>query len=48
MKTTRLQVTLRYVEPAVVRVIDVPASATLPEFPAALYAAIAPGVRPAR
>lgn len=31
MKTTRLRVQLRDVEPAVVRVIDVPAKATLPE-----------------
>ena len=31
MKTARLHVTLRDVEPAVVRVLDVPATATLPE-----------------
>ncbi|AEV71544.1 Plasmid pRiA4b ORF-3-like protein [Mycolicibacterium rhodesiae NBB3] len=40
MKTTRLQVTLRDVEPAVARVIDVPASATLPELHELLQAAI--------
>lgn len=31
MRTTRLRVTLREVTPAVVRVLDVPATATLPE-----------------
>ncbi|MBX7432560.1 plasmid pRiA4b ORF-3 family protein [Mycobacterium sp. Y57] len=40
MKTVRLQVVLRYVEPAVDRVIDVPASATLPELHELLQAAI--------
>ncbi|WP_204079233.1 plasmid pRiA4b ORF-3 family protein [Mycobacterium riyadhense] len=40
MKTTRLQVTLRYVKPALARVIDVPASATLPELHDLLQAAI--------
>ncbi|BBZ40290.1 plasmid pRiA4b ORF-3 family protein [Mycobacterium conspicuum] len=40
MKTTRLRVVLRDVEPAVVRVIDVPASATLPELHAVLQVAI--------
>ncbi|UQX12089.1 plasmid pRiA4b ORF-3 family protein [Candidatus Mycobacterium methanotrophicum] len=40
MKTTRLRVELRYVEPAVVRVIDVPATATLPELHDALQAVI--------
>jgi hypothetical protein len=40
MKTTRLQVVLRHVEPAVTRVIDVPTSATLPELHEQLQAAI--------
>lgn len=40
MKTTRLQVVLRVVQPAVARVIDVPASATLPELHELLQAAI--------
>ena len=40
MKTTRLRVVLRDVEPAVARVIDVPASATLPELHDLLQAAI--------
>ncbi|QUR69572.1 plasmid pRiA4b ORF-3 family protein [Mycobacterium spongiae] len=40
MKTTRLQVVLRGVEPAVTRVIDVPASATLPELHDLLQAAV--------
>lgn len=40
MKTTRLRVVLRGVEPAVARVIDVPASATLPELHELLQAAI--------
>lgn len=40
MKTTRLRVVLRGVEPALARVIDVPASATLPELHDLLQAAI--------
>ncbi len=40
MKTVRLRVVLRDVEPAVARVIDVPASATLPELHELLQAAI--------
>jgi hypothetical protein len=40
VKTARLRVTLRDVEPAVARVIDVPASATLPEVHDLLQAAI--------
>ena len=40
MKTTRLQVTLRDVEPAVARVIDVPATTTLPELHDLLQAAL--------
>jgi len=40
VKTIRLRVMLRYVEPAVARVIDVPASATLPELHDVLQAAI--------
>ncbi len=40
MKTTRLRVTLREVEPPVVRVLDVPANATLPEVHDLLQAAI--------
>lgn len=40
MKTTRLQVALRDVVPAVTRVIDVPASTTLPELHELLQAAI--------
>ena len=40
MKTTRLRVVLRDVEPALARVIDVPASATLPELHELLQAAI--------
>lgn len=40
MKTTRLQVTMRDVEPAVTRVIDVPATATLPELHQLLQAAL--------
>ena len=40
VKTTRLRVALRDVEPAVTRVIDVPASATLPELHDLLQAAI--------
>ncbi|MGQ0574527.1 MAG: plasmid pRiA4b ORF-3 family protein [Pseudonocardia sp.] len=31
MRTTRLRITMREIEPAVVRVVDVPASTTLPE-----------------
>jgi Plasmid pRiA4b ORF-3-like protein len=40
VKTARLRVVLRDVEPAVARVIDVPASATLPELHELLQAAI--------
>ena len=40
MKTTRLRVVLRDVEPAVARVIDLPASATLPELHELLQAAV--------
>ena len=40
MKTARLRVVMRHVEPAVTRVIDVPASATLPELHELLQAAI--------
>lgn len=40
MKTIRLRVTLRVVEPAVARVVDVPASATLPELNDLLQVAI--------
>ena len=40
MNTARLRVVLRGVEPAVARVIDVPASATLPELHELLQAAI--------
>ena len=40
MNTARLRVVLREVEPAVARVIDVPASATLPELHELLQAAI--------
>lgn len=40
MNTARLRVVLRDVEPAVTRVIDVPASATLPELHELLQAAI--------
>jgi hypothetical protein len=40
MKTVRLQVVLRYVEPAVARVFDIPASATLPELHDLLQAAL--------
>ena len=40
MKTTRLRVVLREVEPTVTRVIDVPVSATLPELHDLLQAAI--------
>ena len=40
MNTTRLRVVLRDVEPALARVIDVPASATLPELHELLQAAI--------
>jgi hypothetical protein len=40
MRTTRLRITLRDVEPAVVRVIDVPAEATLPELHDLLQAAL--------
>jgi len=40
VKTTRLRVVLRDVEPALARVIDVPASATLPELHELLQAAI--------
>lgn len=40
MKTIRLRAVLCYVEPAVARVIDVPASATLPELHELLQAAI--------
>ncbi|HEX7323264.1 MAG TPA: plasmid pRiA4b ORF-3 family protein [Mycobacterium sp.] len=40
MKTKRLQVVMRVVEPTVTRVIDVPASATLPELHDLLQAAI--------
>ena len=40
MNTARLRVVLRYVEPAVTRVIDVPATATLPELHELLQAAI--------
>lgn len=40
MKTTRLRVALRHVEPSVVRVIDVPSAATLPELHDLLQAAI--------
>ena len=40
MNTTRLHVVLRDVEPAVTRMIDVPASATLPEFHELLQAAM--------
>lgn len=39
MRTARLQVTLRYVEPPVVRLVDVPAAATLPEVHNLLQAA---------
>jgi hypothetical protein len=40
VKTARLRVSLRHVDPAVARVIDVPASATLPELHDVLQAAI--------
>ena len=40
MKTTRLRVVMRDVEPAVTRVIDVPATATLPELHDLLQAAL--------
>jgi hypothetical protein len=40
VKTARLQVVLRYVEPPVVRVIDVPSAVTLPELHDLLQAAI--------
>ena len=40
MKTTRLQVTMRTVEPAVTRVIDVPTVTTLPELHQLLQAAL--------
>ena len=40
MNTARLRVVLRDVEPALARVIDVPASATLPELHDLLQAAI--------
>ncbi len=40
VKTTRLRVVLRGVEPAVARVVDVPASTTLPELHELLQAAI--------
>ena len=40
VNTTRLRVALRDVEPAVTRVIDIPASATLPELHELLQAAI--------
>ncbi|PND57513.1 hypothetical protein CRM90_10905 [Mycobacterium sp. ENV421] len=40
MNTTRLQVVLRDVEPAVARVIDVPATSTLPELHELLQAAV--------
>lgn len=40
MKTTRLKVVLRDVEPAVVRVLDVPATTTLPELHELLQAGI--------
>ena len=40
MKTVRLRVVLRDVEPALARVVDVPASATLPELHELLQAAI--------
>ena len=40
MKTTRLRVTLLEVQPAVIRVIDVPAAVTLPELHDLLQAAI--------
>lgn len=40
MKTTRLRVTLRHVEPTVLRVIDVPAAVTLPELHDLLQAAL--------
>lgn len=40
MRTTRLRVRLRDVEPAVVRVVDVPASSTLPELHHLLQAAV--------
>lgn len=40
MKTTRLRVTLRYVKPELARVIDVPASTTVPELHDLLQAAI--------
>lgn len=39
MKTTRLRVVLRDVEPAVAQVVDVPTSATLPELHDLLQAA---------
>lgn len=40
MKTTRLRITLLDVEPAVIRVIDVPAAVTLPELHELLQAAV--------
>lgn len=40
MRTTRLRIGLRDVEPAVVRVVDVPASSTLPELHHLLQAAV--------
>lgn len=40
MRTSRLRVTLREVEPAVIRVIDVPASSTLPELHELLQAVV--------
>ncbi len=40
MKTARLQVVLRYVEPPVIRVIDVPSATALPELHDLLQAAI--------
>lgn len=40
MKTTRLQITMRDVEPAVTRLVDVPTAATLPELHQQLQAAI--------
>lgn len=40
MRTTRLRITLRDVEPAVVRIVDVPASTTLPELHHLVQAAV--------
>ncbi|WP_414646787.1 IS1096 element passenger TnpR family protein, partial [Dietzia sp. UBA5065] len=40
MKTTRLRVTMREVEPPVVRVLDIPGGATLPEVHDLLQAGI--------